>query len=184
MATSGKTYTRSVRASAANAIKRPESFLWQLAAIVNQLTQYVCLGNPAFARNANFDVANANAVSYRRVGVLRTLAATTNFDTGTTKTIAANRWASALLTLNASDAAVLTWSSSDYADEATAKANLPATPSGHVPLGYITVQAAGVTWTAGTDALAGGVGGTPANATNYYNGDVDPIITTRELGTP
>jgi len=46
------------------------------------------------------------------------------------------------------------------------------------------VQAAGITWTAGTDALAGGAGGTPATTTNYYNGDVDDIIVTRELGTP
>ncbi len=37
-------------------------------------------------------------------------------------------------------------------------------------IGYISVQAAGAaTWTAGTDALAGGTGGTPAQTTNYYN---------------
>lgn len=37
-------------------------------------------------------------------------------------------------------------------------------------IGYITVQAAAAaTWTAGTDGLAGGSGGTPAQTTNYYN---------------
>lgn len=36
-------------------------------------------------------------------------------------------------------------------------------------IGYVTVQAsAGNTWTAGTDGLAGGSGGNPAQTTNYY----------------
>lgn len=36
-------------------------------------------------------------------------------------------------------------------------------------VGYFTVQAAAAaTWTAGTDGLAGGSGGTPAQTTNYY----------------
>ena len=37
-------------------------------------------------------------------------------------------------------------------------------------IGYIAVQAAATnTWTAGTDGLAGGSGGNPAQTTNYYN---------------
>lgn len=36
-------------------------------------------------------------------------------------------------------------------------------------IGYFTVQAAAAaTWTAGTDGLQGGSGGTPAQSTNYY----------------
>lgn len=36
-------------------------------------------------------------------------------------------------------------------------------------VGYVTVQAAAAnTWTAGTDGLAGGSGGNPAQTTNYY----------------
>jgi len=185
MATSGSTYTRKVRASVANATKRPESLVWQTMSILNQLTLYRALGNPGFAINTNFDVANANALSYLNNGVLKTLAATTVFDTGTTKVIAANRWGIALLSLNASGAAVLTWAASDFATEAAAIAALSAVPSANTPLGYVTVlTGAGVTWTAGTDALQGGTGGTPSVTTKYTNGDVDPIITTRELGTP
>lgn len=191
--------TRTIRAtSSANAIKgQPggRSFLWELASALNQLILNQILGNPAFARNANFDVANANALSYRNAGVLKTLGATTNFDTGTAKTIPTVRWAAGLLSISAAGAGVVTWGTGDYASEALAIAALknltnpsaganPALPAGNTPAGYITVLAAGVTWTAGTDALAGGAGGTPATTTNYYNGDVDDIIVSRELGQP
>lgn len=191
--------TRTIRAtSAANAIKgQPggRSFLWELASAFNQLALYRSMGNPAFARNANFDVSNANAISYINNGVMKTFSASTNFDTGTAKTIATTRWAAALLSISSAGAAVLTWGVGDFASEALAIAALknttnpstganPALPAGNTPVGYITVQAAGVTWTAGTDALAGGAGGTPATTTNYVNGDVDDIIVTRELGQP
>ena len=35
-------------------------------------------------------------------------------------------------------------------------------------VGYVTILAASPGWVAGTDALAGGSGGTPATTTNYY----------------
>lgn len=58
-----------------------------------------------------------------------------------------------------------------YATNAAAIAAKPAlpTPATDWDMGYFTVQThAGNSWTAGTDALAGGGGVHPANATNYY----------------
>lgn len=129
------------------------------------------LGNPAFAIRTNFDVQNANAISYLNAGILKTLAATQAFDTGTAQVITADKWSSALLSIAANGTCTLTWSATvDAANEAAAIAALPAIPSGHTALGYITVlTGSGVTWTAGTDALQGGTGGTPATTTTYYN---------------
>lgn len=62
-----------------------------------------------------------------------------------------------------------------YASEVLAIAALPATPANQWNMGYFTVQTAtGQPFVAGTDALAGGVSGNPANATNYYAGDAPP----------
>lgn len=58
-----------------------------------------------------------------------------------------------------------------YATEALAIAALPAQTADKVRVGYITVLADTGGWVAGTDALAGGTGGTPAAETNYYNTD-------------
>ncbi len=130
---------------------------------------YMALGNPAFRIKTNFDVENANALSYTNAGTLKTFAATTTFDTGTSKTIATTKWGAAILTLDASGAATLTWAAGDFTSEALALAALVIPAATHTILGAVTVQAAGITWTAGTDALTTGTGGTPANATNYYN---------------
>lgn len=146
-----------------------------LNALVTQLrTQalYRALGNPGFQRVSNFDVNNANAISYVNGGTLKTLSATTTFDTGTSATIATTKWGAALLSVNSSGTAVVTWftnAGAGYASEALAIAAMTAAAATDTVLGYITVQAAGSTWTAGTDALQGGTGGTPATTTNYYN---------------
>ncbi len=177
--------TRTVQASAANATNRPESFLWQLASIVNQFIEYHVLGPPNFEIRTNFDVQNGDALDYVNAGVVKNLATDQAFDTGTAKVIAIDRWASALLSVNGAGAGVVTWSASDYASEALAIAALPALPAGNTPLGYVTVLTnSGNTWTAGTDALQGGTGGNVSADTNYYNGPVDDVITTRELGKP
>lgn len=130
------------------------------------------LGNPGFQIRSNFDIQNANAISYLNAGVLKTLAATQNFDTGSAAQIATTKWGIAVLSLDASGNPVVTWytaSGAGYASEAAAIAAASPVPATHTPLGYVTVQAAGSTWAAGTDALAGGAGGTPATTTNYYN---------------
>lgn len=58
--------------------------------------------------------------------------------------------------------------STGYASEALAIAAMPAQSADKVVTGYITILAASPGWVAGTDALAGGTGGTPATTTNYY----------------
>lgn len=56
-----------------------------------------------------------------------------------------------------------------YATEALAILALPARITGKARVGYITIQTkTGATFVAGTDALAGGATGNPANTTNYY----------------
>jgi len=142
---------------------------------------YGTFDNPGFVISTNFDVKNGNAVTYSIANVLKSLSANTNFDTGTAATITANLWGIGILTYDGTTPTV-TWATTSaamaYATEATAKAALgtlaslvPA--SGFASLGYFTVQAGASLWTAGTDALATGTGGTPANATNYYN---DPTL--------
>lgn len=138
-------------------------------------------GNTGFVIDTNFDIKNGNAVTYSLAGVLKTLSANTSFDTGTAATITATLWGIAILTYDGTTATV-TWATTSaamgYASEALAKAALgqistliPA--SGFSSLGYVTVQAGASLWTAGTDALAGGTGGTAATTTTYYD---DPSL--------
>jgi len=143
--------------------------LEKLRAAVQQAFLYEALGNPAFAILTNFDVQNANAIAYLNNGTLKTLAAAQTFDTGTAKTIATVKWGAAVLSLTSTGTPTLTWAAGDFTSEALALAALVSPGATHTILGAITVLAAGVTWTAGTDALAGGTGGTPATTTNYYN---------------
>lgn len=146
-----------------------------LAALVNQLrvrALYNVFGNPGFQRVSNFDVNNATAFFYTNGGTLKTFGATTTFDTGTTATIASAKWGAALLSINSSGSSVVTWftnTGAGYASEALAIAAMTAASATDTVVGYITVLAAGSTWTAGTDALQSGTGGTPATTTNYYN---------------
>lgn len=55
-----------------------------------------------------------------------------------------------------------------YATEALAIAACPAKTTDKARVGYVTILATTPGWVAGTDALAGGTGGTPATTTNYY----------------
>lgn len=154
------------------------TILTDIKALVNTLAvraQNRVWGNPGLAIDTNFDVKNANAISYTTNGgsfydAFATLAANTNFDTGTAKVIAADQWAAALLEVSAAGTATLTWGA-DAASEAAAVTALPAAAANVARVGFITVKTgAGVTWTAGTDALKTGTGGTVATETNYYNG--------------
>lgn len=57
-----------------------------------------------------------------------------------------------------------------YATEALAIAAMPAQSADKAVVGYLTIYASHASgWVAGTDALAGGTGGNPAGATNYYS---------------
>ena len=132
--------------------------------------------NPVFAIDTNFDIKNTEPVTYFVNGVAKSLSDNTNFDTGTAATITAAKWGIALLIHNGTTATVQ-WSSTTvqaYATEALAiadigKKTLLTVPSGYAGLGYVTVLAGAALWTAGTDALEGGAGGTVATTTNYYN---------------
>jgi hypothetical protein len=140
---------------------------------------YNVFGNPGFLIDTNFDVKNATAVYYSNGGTLKTLAANANFDTGTAATFPTVTWASALLSVDASGNGVVTWftnAGAGYASEAAAIADLTAAAATETAIGYITVLAAGAQWLAGTDALEGGTGGTPATTTNYYN-SINPNAT-------
>lgn len=163
----------------------PNTLLYQLTAIANDLSAaaalvtqlrthalYRALGNPGFAINTNFDVKNANAISYVNGGTLKTLAANTNFDTGTAAVIAASKFGAALLSVDATGTGVVTWftaAGAGYATEALAIAAITAGAATETPLGYFTVQAHASGFTAGTDALTTGAGGNVATATTYYN---------------
>lgn len=129
---------------------------------------YATFGNPTFAIDTNFDVKSTEIVYYTNGGTLKTLADNTNFDTGTSKTIASSQWAAGLLTVNSSGTGVVTWTA-DAASEAAAIALLAAPGATDTPMGYVTVNAHASGFTAGTDALTTGTGGNVATATNYYN---------------
>lgn len=137
---------------------------------IRQLQLYGVLGNPGFAISTNFDVKNATAVYYTNGGTLKTLAANTNFDTGTAKTITGSLFGAAVLTVNSSGTGVVTFASgAGYASEALAIAALAAPAATDTVLGYVTIQAHASGFTAGTDALTTGTGGNVATATTYYN---------------
>lgn len=132
--------------------------------------------NPTFAIDTNFDIKNTEPVTYFINGVAKTLADNTSFNTGTAATITAAKWGIALL-IHDGTTATVQWSSASvqgYATEALAiadlgKKTLTCVPANYAGLGYVTVLAGASLWTAGTDALEGGAGGTPATTTNYYN---------------
>jgi hypothetical protein len=147
----------------------------EIKALINQIRNHIdyrLSGNPGFAIDTNFDVKNGNAISYFNGGLAKSLAANTNFDTGTAATIATTKWGAALLSITSGATATVTWftnAGAGYNSEALAIAAMTDPGATQTLLGYVTVQAAGATWTAGTDALTTGTGGTPATATNYYN---------------
>lgn len=177
--------TRKVTQSAANAAA--SGALDEIAGMLNKLERLTSelrslglncpLGNPGFQISSNFDVENANAIDYAVAGALATLSANTAFDTGTSKTIATDQWAAALLSVDADGTTHVDWGA-DASDEAGAVDALSAvTASGDLVLGYVTVQtASGQDWVAGTDALQGGTGGNAAQTTNY-NDDYNPDAT-------
>ena len=138
-------------------------------------------GNTGFVIDTNFDIKNGTAAYYSLAGLMKTINANTNFDTGTAATITATKWGIAILTYDGSTGTV-TWAKTAtvmaYASEALAKAALGTmtslcAQSGFATLGYVTVQAGAALWTAGTDALTTGTGGTVATSTNYYD---DPTL--------
>ncbi|MDP3939166.1 MAG: hypothetical protein Q8R92_13660 [Deltaproteobacteria bacterium] len=154
-----------------------QTHMTNLKTLVNNMRTYLTgdrlfSGNPALLIDTNFDVKTGGACVVSIDGVLATVAASANADTGTTKTIPAAQWGVFLVTGAANGALTATWAaaSAGYANEAAAIAALPAAPASGAPVGYVTVQAhATAGFTAGTDALQTGTGGSISPDTNYYN---------------
>ncbi len=132
---------------------------------------FIIQTSPVLAIDTNFDVKNTEVCIFVAGGVVFSLADNTNCDTGTVKTITTARWGAFIVEASSATAMAATWAASDYATEALALAAAKAlTPTANkCAMGFVTVLAAGSTWTAGTDALEGGTGGTPATTTNYYS---------------
>jgi hypothetical protein len=90
-------------------------------------------------------------------------------------TILATKWGAFLVTVDATLTVTFTPAPDSfgpgYAREIDALNVLPTVPTGSVLLTKITMQAQpGNPWISGTDALHGGSGGNPAQATNFYPG--------------
>lgn len=121
-------------------------------------------------------VTVATPASYIQVaGVITSVAAETAKAFGSLGTIPNNKWGLIVIERIANATTSFVSAAANYTTgydtEALAKAAMPARTANKAVTGYITVQAAAVAagWIAGTDALAGGTGGTnPAQTTNYY----------------
>lgn len=106
-------------------------------------------------------------------GVIESVAALTAQAFGSLGTIPANTWG--VIKCERATGGTMTFQSAaanyttGYATEALAIAAMPATGANEVAVGYVTILASGDGWVAGTDALAGGTGGNPADGTNYYS---------------
>jgi len=161
-----------------------QTHLTNMKTLVNNTRTYLTgdrlfSGNPALAISSNFDVKTGGACVVSIDGVLKNVAVSAACDTGTAETIPAGKWNVFLVSASVSGALASTWgaASAAYTTEALAIAALPAAPASRAPVGYVTVKAhATAGFTAGTDALKTGIGGTVAAETNYYN-LADPAVT-------
>lgn len=119
-------------------------------------------------------------------GTTSTVAALTGQAFGALGTIPANKWGVIVMERVGAGTASFTSGSANYttgyATEALAIAAIPSQTSGKVQVGYVTVLASSAGWVAGTDALAGGTGGTPAANTNYYSSPAWAVSLRRVIG--
>ena len=155
-----------------------QTHMTNLKTLVNNIRTYLTgdrlwSGNPGLAIDTNFDVKTGAACVVSIDGVLANVAASASADTGTAADLPAAKWGVFLVTAAANGSLTATWataSGAGYASEAAAIAALPAAPASKAPVGYVTVLAhATAGFTAGTDALQTGTGGSVSPDTNYYN---------------
>lgn len=163
-----------------------QTHMTNLKTLLNNIRTYLTgdrlwSGNPGLVINTNFDVKTGADCVVSIDGVLANVAASASADTGTAKTIPAAKWGVFLVTGASNGALTATWASATagYDSEVLAIAALPAAPASEAPIGYVTVLAhATAGFTAGTDALQTGTGGSPSPDTNYYNlADAQSTIT-------
>ena len=107
---------------------------------------------------------------YKDKGTHAVVSVPTSFSTPTLSILTNGYWAAFRLYVATGAGTTITVAGySNVATEALAIAGLPAVPANALDLGYFTVQAQATHgWIGGTDALAGGTSGNPAQATNYY----------------
>lgn len=115
--------------------------------------------------------STASTIQINGVPVL--VAALTAQAFGSLGTIPASKWGIIVMERVAAGTATFLSGTANYttgyATEAAAIAALPAQTADKVQVGYVTILASSSGWVTGTDALAGGTGGTPATTTNYYS---------------
>lgn len=134
------------------------------------------------SRGTTVTLATA-ATTITIAGVPVLVAAQTAQAFGALGTIPASTWG--IIGVDAVAAGTITFVSASanyttgYATEALAIAAFPAKTASKARLGYVTILASSSGWVTGTDALAGGTGGTPATTTNYYS-----LPSPLELSTP
>ena len=143
----------------------------QQVALALAFTSDGVLKGTALSRGTTVTLASSQAV-ITIAGVPVSIAATTAQAFGALGTIAASRWS--IIAVDAVAAGTITFAVSanfatGFTTEALAIADAPAKTASKARIGYVTVLATASAWVAGTDALAGGTGGTPATTTNYYN---------------
>lgn len=132
------------------------------------------LQNAGLARSGNFQVTNGNAFTAEFRSHEFTLDPATVWDTGTTMVLPALTWGIFILSIDKDGTQYVDEddnAAAGYATEALALAALVDGDSitGEILLGWVTVRSTASGWTAGTDALENGTGGTPAGVTNYYS---------------
>ena len=181
---------RKVTASSANAAKN--SFLFQLAGIVNQLVEYV--SGDGMLTTAGLDVDSTpedvetnNAIFYRIGGEVYTAAANGGFSFTAAHVVTAEKFGAILVQIDAAgsfstkvgEATQTTAMAYDTADEAVAA--LPAPDEGNVAVGHIVIEADSGNWVGNTDSMTDDL--EAATFVDYVLSAPD-TITTRELGTP
>lgn len=162
----------------------PGSYEYQLALTINYLLTALsrCL---AFMSGADVPMTTATlsigttvtlAVSANLIainGVIGAVTAETAKAFGSLGTIPTGKWGLIVVERVANSTTSFVSAaanySTGYATEAAAIAAMPAQSADKAVVGYLTILAASPGWVAGTDALAGGTGGTPATTTNYYS---------------
>lgn len=149
--------------------------------IVAALTDDVVLTTATLSIGTTVTIA-ATASTITINGVPALVAALTAQAFGSLGTIPTAKWGVIAMERIAAGTATFTSGAANYTTgyntEPLAIAALPAQSADKVRVGYVTILAASPGWVAGTDALAGGSGGTPATTTNYYS-TVSVMDTTR-----
>lgn len=154
-------------------IENTNLFMSQFAAMLAMMGSDSAVTTSTPSRGTTVTVATSSSI-ITIAGVPVLVAATTAQAFGALGTIAASKWGVIAIDAVASGTisfAVSANYATGFATEALAIADAMTNnvkTANKARIGYVTVLASASTWITGTDALAGGTGGNPATATNYY----------------